>query len=805
MKISHQWLKKLVPVSLSPKKLAEGLSMLGMEIEHFEDQGKALEGFVVGEVLSVEKHPNADKLTVCKVDAGRQTLQVICGAPNVAAGQKVAVGLEGATVPRNQHGENGAPFVLSKAKIRGVESQGMICSAYELDMGEDRNGIMILDPSAKPGTPLALHLGRNDVIYDVEITANRGDWLSHLGVAREIAALTGKKTVPPKIKLRESRERASKHASVTLENKQGCQRYVAMMFRNVRIGPSPDWLQKRLQSVGVRPVNNIVDVTNAVMLETGQPLHAFDFDKIAGGSIIVRDSKDGEVFTTLDGKKRTLKAGTVLICDDQRPIAIGGVMGGMNTEISETTTNVLLESAWFDPVRVRRTSRTLGLSTDASQRFERSVDIGACLYAAQRAGQLFQELAGAEVLKGAIDAYPKKWKPVVVRIRTSKVNDVLGTDLSDSTVRGFLGRLGITTHRRSPGILLARIPSYRRDVTQEIDLVEEVARMYGYNNIEIKTSVRIEYAAQGHGSAEDEIRNALVGGGFNEIVVNSLQKKDLALLGDLKPVEVLNPVSVDMEMLRTSLIPGALVVLEHNLNRGASGLRFFECGKVFWRKPDGNEDVLEDYKEEQRLLIILTGDHFNRHHSEKQRKYDLLDLKGEVETLLAKFFLDKYRLISYDNGKPLSVDNISVEIQGTYAGFLGRLRKEIGAKFGIEEEVFVAELSLDVLSPLWKRERKFRPLNRLPSVTRDLAFVVDSDVQQGKIEQAIRESGGGLLSSVFLFDLYSGEQVGAGKKSLAYALEFQPVDRTLTDEEVNGIVSKIVRHVHSVCGGNVRT
>jgi phenylalanyl-tRNA synthetase beta chain len=317
--------------------------------------------------------------------------------------------------------------------------------------------------------------------------------------------------------------------------------------------------------------------------------------------------------------------------------------------------------------------------------------------------------------------------------------------------------------------------------------------------------VRIEYAAQGQGSLEDEIRTVLVGGGLNEIVVNSLQKRDLALLGDLKPVEVLNPVSVDMEMLRTSLIPGALVVSEHNLNRGAKGLRLFECGKVFWRKPDGREDVLEDYKEEQRLLIILTGDHFNRHHTEKQRKYDLLDLKGEVRTLLTKFFLDKYRLIPYDNGKPLSVDNISIEIQGTYVGFLGRLRKEIGAKFGIEEEVFVAELSMDVLSSHWKNERKFRPLDRLPSVTRDLAFVVEANVPQGNIERAIREAGGELLSSVFLFDLYSGEQAGAGNKSLAYALEFQPADRTLTDEEVNGIVSKIIHHVHSACGASVRT
>ncbi|MEX2117757.1 MAG: phenylalanine--tRNA ligase subunit beta [Bacteroidota bacterium] len=804
MKISHQWLRTLVPVMLSPEKLAEGLSMLGLEIERFEDQGKRLDGFVVGEVRSVEKHPNADKLTVCQVAVGTQTLQVVCGAPNVASGQKVVVGLEGATVPRDQHATGGPPFVLRRAKIRGVESQGMICSEYELEMGDDRNGIMILHSSAKPGTPHARHFGRSDVIYDVEITANRGDWLSHMGVAREVAALTGKKAAIPAVKLRESREHVSKHASVILGDKHGCQRYVALVFRNVRIGPSPMWLQNRLMSVGVRPINNVVDATNSVMLETGQPLHAFDNDKVGGHSIVVRGAKDGEAFTTLDGKTRTLKAGSLLICDNQRPIAIAGIMGGLNSEISDVTTNVLLESAWFDPVSIRRTSRYLGLSTDASQRFERSVDIDTCLYAAQRAGGLFQELTGAEVLKGAIDVYPKKRKQTLLKARISKINAILGTNLSVTRVSALLGRLGLEVQSSTADSVSLRIPSYRRDLIQEIDLVEEVARMYGYNNIDTETSARIGYAARADAGPEDDVRNFLVGGGFNEIVVNSLQKRSLALLGEEQPVEVLNPVSVDMEMLRTSLIPGALEVLEHNFNRGAKGMRLFECGKVFWRVAGGSEDALEDYKEEQRLLLVLTGDHFNRHHSEKQRKYDILDLKGEVEGLLAKFFLDKCRLIPYDNGKPLSVDNISIEIQGTYAGFLGRLRKEIGAKFGIEEEVLVAELSVDVLSSFWNKDRKFRSLNRFPSVTRDLAFVVAANVPQGNVEQAIREAGGELLSGVFLFDLYSGEQVGVGNKSLAYALEFQPADRTLTDEEVNGIVSKIIRHVQSACGASVR-
>lgn len=803
MKISHQWLRTLVPVTLSPEKLAEGLSMLGLEIERFDDQASLLEGFVVGEVLSVEKHPNADRLSVCRVSVGEQTLQIVCGAPNVAAGQKVAVGLEGATVPRDQHAPTETPLVLKQVTIRGVESHGMICSEYELAMGDDRSGILVLDPSAKAGTSLAKHLGRTDVIYDIEITANRGDWLSHLGVAREVGALIGKKVKLPVVKLRESRERVSKHARVSIVDKQGCHRYVALVFRNVRIGPSPAWLQNRLLSVGIRPINNIVDATNAVMLETGQPLHAFDYDTLAGHTIVVRGANDGEVFTTLDGKQRTLKVGSLLICDAERPVALAGIMGGLNSEISESTTNVLLESAWFDPVSVRRTSRYLGLSSDASQRFERSVDPEMCLYAAQRAGSLFQELAGAEVLKGAIDARPKKAKETQIKLRIPKVNAILGTNLPVGKVGALLQRLGIGVRRAGAGAVVARIPSYRRDLTNEIDLVEEVARMYGYNNLETQSSVRIGTIAAERVNPEDEIRNILVGGGFNEIIVNSLQKRNLATLEEAKPVEVLNPVSVDMEMLRTSLIPGALEVLERNFNRGTKGLRLFEIGRVFWRTHDSGE-TLTGYGEEEHLMIVLAGEHFNRHHTEKQRKYDILDLKGEVEALLSKFFLDKYRLISYDNGKPLSVDNISVEIQGTYAGFLGRLRKEIGAKFGIEEEVFYAELSMEVLSSHWKKNGTFQPLKRFPSVTRDLAFVVEATVPQGSVEQAIREAGGSLLSGVFLFDLYSGEQVGAGNKSLAYALEFQPDDRTLTDEEVNGFVSKIIRHVQTACGAKVR-
>ena len=806
MRISHNWLKHHVDIRLKPRQLADGLSMLGLEVEHVEERGKAYEGFVVGEVVECHRHPNANRLTVCRVKTGKETLQIVCGALNVAAGQKVAVGLVGATVPKNQHDPNGQPFVLQRVKIRGVESSGMICSEYELDLGEDKDGIKILDVSAPVGTPLAHHLRKTDIVYDIEITANRGDWLSHRGVAREISALTEKPLKPFSAKPRESKESASKAASVDIRDTQKCPRYVARILKNVTLQPSPSWMQDLLLSVGVRPINNIVDITNFVMLETGQPLHAFDYDLLEGHQIVVKCASEGERFVTLDGKERILDSDTLIICDGRRSVAIAGIMGGGNSEITEKTVNVLLESACFDSANVRRTSKLLGLSTEASQRFERGIDIDMTLLAANRAAQLLHDLAGAEVLKGTIDIYPKKRKQRRVTVRVARTNVVLGTNLTAGMVSSFLSRLGISTRRLKGGTIAATIPPHRNDLLEEIDLIEEVARIFGYNNIETKTDARVSFVSgSDRDDIEDPLRDFLVGAGFNEILTNSLQNRAHALLTGEPGVEVRNPVSVDMQMLRPSLIPGALDVLQHNFNHGQSSLRMFEFGKVYRRREGGNREKLDGYTEERRLLIVLSGTHLPQHYSLSTRSYDFFDMKGEVESLLSKFFLDKYRLIWYDNGKPLSVDNIHVEIQGTYAGFLGTLKKQIAATFDIDREVFVCELSVDVLQDRWVRESRFSQLPRFPSVTRDLAFVVDQEVLQGDVEQAIREAGGSLLTNLNLFDLYVGEPLGVGKKSLAYALEFQPTDHTLTDHDANTVVARIVDLVKNRCGAVLRS
>jgi phenylalanyl-tRNA synthetase beta chain len=806
MKISHNWLKEYTPIPLKPAQLAERLSMLGLEVEGLEDLAGRYEKFVVGEVLEKLKHPNADKLTLCKVNIGKETLEIVCGAPNVAAGQKVAVALVGATIPHDQHDPEGKPFVLERAKIRGVESNGMICSEFELGLGEDADGIMVLDESSKVGTPLAKHLGASDVIYDLEITANRGDWLSHIGVAREIQAITGKKAALPRVRLRESTPPTAKHATIKILDPRKCRRYSSRVIRNVVVGPSPKWLQDRLSGVGVRPINNVVDVTNYVLMETGQPLHAFDYETLSGHSIIVQCAGQGETFMTLDGKERALNSDILMICDGEKPVAVAGVMGGANTEISDRTTAVLLESANFEPSSIRRASKFLGLSTDASQRFERGVDVGMTVYAADRAAQLLQELTGAEVLKGIIDVYPRKMRPKTVRLRVSRTNAVLGTSIPKQEIVSFLKRLELRPVAQSEDVITFAIPSCRYDLAEEIDLIEEVARVFGYDNVEAKTRTTVDFSKPlALDALQDELRGYLIGAGYCEMLTYSLQDQTSGHLAGEKAVEVLNPVSSEASVLRTSLIPGVLQVVRNNRSHGQKDLRLFEIGHVFRLRDGFSRESLEAYQEEEHVLLLLTGSVLPTHFSSGGREVDFFDLKGEAVALLAKFCLDKYRFISYDNASALIESALAVEINGSYAGFLGKISKSIAEEFDIDGDVYAVELNAAAIQPVWSAEKKFSALPRFPSVRRDLAFIVDLALPQEVVEQAIREAGGTLLSSLVLFDLYVGEQIGGGKKSLAYALEFQPIDRTLTDVEVDGIVEDIVAHVRAKCQAVLRS
>ena len=804
MRILERWLKQYGDFSIDPHELAERLTMLGLEFESVQRLDTRYNGFVVGEVLTKEKHPRADRLSVCTVGTGRETLQVVCGAPNVAPGQKVVVGLVGATVPRNQHDPSGAPFVLSRVAIRGVESSGMICSESELDMGKDSAGIMVLDRDAKPGETLASYFGLDDVAFDLEITPNRPDWLSHMGVAREIAVLTGTLPRLPRVKLKESAEPVGKHLSVTVEEGENCPRFAARMIRGVKIGPSPRWLQNALRNAGLRPRNNIVDITNYVMYECGQPLHAFDHALLRGGRIVVRGAKEGTPFTTLDGKEHTLPAGAVMVCDGEREVSIAGIMGGANSEISDATADIVIEAAYWKPSSIRKTAKLLGISTDASQRFESGADPGGVRYALDRTAGLVMELAGGVLLKGVIDVYPRKIRERTVPLRVARVNHVLGTKLKKPEIVRSLGLIGISESGVKGDTVKFRVPTFRVDVEREIDIIEEVARVYGYDRIESGSGATFSFRQPFPAvSREQTLQEAMAGRGYQEAITNSMQQPKKAAMGGATPVRILNPQNQDMAALRTSLVPGLLETAARNHNAGNLTLRLFEIGHVF-RIDDGPAPKLvQNYLEEERLCLLLTGSSAPVHWSSPGRDVDLFDMKGDIEFLLAKFALDKSRFISYSTSNGLTDNTLGIEIQGSYAGYLGGISKEVRGLFGLERPVFVAEIGVEG----FRRDirKAYVPLPRYPKVKRDVAFTVDAGIPAASLEATIRESATELLQSVEVFDVYQGEQLPGGKKSVAFTLEFMSLERTLTDAETEAAVGRVVAGVEKAHGAALRS
>ena len=804
MRILERWLRRYIDFSIEPDELARRLTMLGLEFESVQRLDARYNGFVVGEVLTVEKHPRADRLSVCTVGIGRETLQVVCGAPNVAAGQKVAVGLVGATVPRNQHDPAGAPFVLSRASIRGVESSGMICSESELDMGKDSAGIMVLDRDAKPGESLAAYFGLDDVAFDLEITPNRPDWLSHMGVAREVAVLTGKLPRLPRVTLKESAEPVGKHLSVTVEDGESCPRFAARMIRGVKIGPSPRWLQNAIRNAGLRPRNNVVDITNYVMYECGHPLHAFDYGLLRGGRIVVRSAREGTPFTTLDGKLHSLPGGTVMVCDAEREVSIAGVMGGANSEISDGTVDIVLEAAYWKPSSIRRTARALGISSDASQRFERGADPNGVRYALDRTAQLVLEMAGGTLLKGAIDVYTRKIRERTVPLRISRTNVVLGTRLKKPEIVRHLSLIGILETGVKGDTMKFRVPSFRVDVEREIDLIEEVARVHGYDRIESRSTATVSYRQPFPlSSLTDLLREVLVGRGYQEAITNPMQPESKASMGGAAPVRILNPQNQDMAALRTSIVPGLLESAARNQNAGNFDLRLFEVGHVFRVDDSPAPKLVENFLEQEKLCLVMTGSSAPLHWSGGRREVDLFDLKGDIEFLLAKFALDKSRFISYSTSKGLTDNTLGIEIQGSYAGYLGSLTKDALREFGLEHSVFVAEIEVERL----RRDapRVYVPLPRYPKVKRDVAFTVDAGIPAERLEKTIRESATELLQSVELFDVYQGEQLSGGKKSVAFALEFMSLEKTLTDVEIEAAVSRVVAGVEKAHGAALRS
>jgi phenylalanyl-tRNA synthetase beta chain len=807
MKISLEWLKKYVPIDIPIEELATKLTLAGLEVENIEYLGKKYENFVIGKVITVAKHPNADKLFICDVNIGKEDITLVCGASNVTAGQKVIVGLPGAIVPRNQHDPNMKPYTLSRVSIRGFLSNGMICSEFELDLGDDKNGILILPENSQVGIGLAEYLGKNDVVLEIGITPNRPDCLSHLGIAREVAALLGKKLLKPKIKLKESKSPISKFVSVSVKNKSNCPRYTARVLRNVKVEASPAWLQNFLTAVGVRPINNIVDVTNFVLMETGHPLHAFDYDTLSGHSIIVRDAQNGEHFVTLDEKGHELQKGMLLICDNEKPIALAGVMGGINSEISETTTNVFLESAYFNPQSIRRISKTLGIITDASQRFERGADPNITDYAVDRASQLIMEISSGELLKGQIDIYPRKINSKKINVSVNSVNKILGINITSKEIQKLLTRIELTPsvqqeNKNKSGIISVEIPTFRPDIEKEIDIIEETARLFGYDKIETKVESLVKFSSNSPmKDLKDEIRNWIAGRGYNEIITNSLQKFEQVSeqwlsdgKSDVDVVKILNPISREMSAMRTSLVPSMLEVVRHNLFHQQKNLNIFEIGKTYYKSSETHSG-LPGFVENELLIIGKTGlgDFPNWAHIE--RFSDIYDIKGVVEDLFRKILLDKYKFIPYSISKALLDTGLYIEIQNVAVGYIGKISKNILKSFDIEQDVFIAEIDLEKLDRLRDSNISYQSLASFPTVVRDLAFIVEKKYMVADILDTIKLSAGSLLCSVDLFDLYEGGQVEINKKSCAFTLQFLSGERTLTENEIEKIVDKIVNEM----------
>ncbi|MGE5313781.1 MAG: phenylalanine--tRNA ligase subunit beta [Acidobacteriota bacterium] len=803
MRISLQWLKTYVDVDASPEEIAQKLTSAGLEVEAIENLGQKFDKFVVGFVKNVVKHPKADKLSLCDVQISEsETIRVVCGAPNVAAGQKVPVALLGAVIPSNMHDPEGKPFVITKAKIRGEESNGMICAGVELQLNDDADGIMVLKEDARIGQPLAEYFGMDDVAFEIGITPNRPDCLGHIGVAREVAAAFGVPLrLPDAAPAEKQDDPVSAAATVRIENADGCPRYAARVIRNVTIGPSPSWMQDYLTVAGVRPINAVVDVTNFVMLEYNQPLHAFDYDRLAGHAIVVKTAAPGEKFTTLDGKERVLPGQALMICDAERAVAVAGVMGGLNSEIADSTTTVLLESAYFDPISIRKTSKQLGLSTDASYRFERGIDPSKAVEAVDRAARLIAEISGGTVCAGVIDVYPAPIGKKRVCVRPSRVNQILGTAITSDEIVRLLTSIGMElSDGREPasesgiGFL---IPTWRPDIEQEIDLVEEVARLHGFTNIEDKMVSEIDFSNKRvtHPAA-DRLRQWLVGSGFNEVVSNSLLDESLASLFSDKLVKLLNPISKEQSVMRPNLLVSMLQTVMHNAKYGAESLRLFEIGRGFTLASGGDaSSVIEGYREDSLAGICLTGTAAAQAWHAPERPVDIFDMKGVVESLLRKIALDKFAFIYYDAQDALTEQRVGVEINGVYAGYFGKVQSSLCRKLKIENDVFIAELRLDAFE---ERERVFRqyvPVLKYPVVGRDVAFIVEAETASAEIEATIRKSGGPLLLSVGLFDLFEGKSVGEGKKSVAYALRFASPDRTLTDAEIEHAMNAVIAAV----------
>lgn len=809
MKVSYNWLQTYLTIKETPEELAEILTDTGLEIEKvekFESIPGALRGVVVGEVLDVWPHPNADKLQLTKVNLGNEEVQIVCGAPNVAKGQKVFVATVGTTlIPEPEK-----PFEIKKAKIRGEESFGMICSEMELGIGTGHEGIMVLPPKTKVGVSAAEFLKiETDYMLEIGLTPNRTDAFSHYGVARDVAARYSLnqpvKAKLPELKTQNPNENSTPKITIEIRDKQGCGRYAAILIENIKVQPSPAWLQNKLQTVGQSPINNIVDITNFVQQETGQPLHAFDADKIAGQKVIVDTLPQETEFTTLDGVERKLHADDLMICDEEGGMCIAGVYGGAHSGVTDKTQSVLIESAYFNPTRIRKTAKRHGLNTDASFRFERGVDPQGVLYALKRAADLVLEMAGGEIVGPVIDIITEIPKPVELDFNLDRFNKLSGTSVDANTVEGILKSLDIEILENSNSTYRLKIPTYRVDVTREVDVIEEVLRIYGYNRVEIPEQMRISVTAEKKPSRHQIIRSIgelLVGRGFHEMMSNGLTRSDYIkdVAGDAwneKMVYILNPLSQELDVLRPNLIISALESVAYNLNHQAERLKLFEIGKAYFKTKSG-------YGETTKMLLALTGLRFRESWSNTDQDVDVSDLKGHIQTVFQRMGLE-VEFKTQVNSNPFYQNVLSIFLNNTEIGIAGNVSKKAMKRYSLKQDTLIAEFDLDAcLGRIRHADKVFTALPKFPSVRRDLSLLLDHHIRFEEIEKIAFANGGSLMKEVDLFDVYEGKNLPAGKKSYAVSFILQDESKTLKDKQIDKIMNTIQAELETSLGASLR-
>ncbi len=811
MHISYNWLKQFIKLDITPEETSQVLTDLGLEVEGitpYESLKGGLKGVVVGHVLSCTKHPNADKLNVTKVDLGSgEPVQIVCGAPNVAAGQKVPV----ATIGTELYDAEGNAFQIKKGKIRGEESFGMICSATELGVGTDASGIMVLEEALVPGTPVAEIFNIvTDEVFEIGLTPNRSDAMSHWGVARDLRAglmqnskqdTFHKELITPSVSKFKVETRTLKIDVNVLDYKKA-PRYCGVTISGIEVKPSPDWLQNRLRAIGITPKNNIVDVTNYVLHDLGQPLHAFDTAKIKGNKIYVKTVEAGTKFVTLDGIERNLHEDDLVICDENGPMCLAGVFGGINSAVTENTSHIFLESAYFDSVSIRKTAKRHGISTDSSFRFERGIDPSITEYALKHAALLIQKVAGGEITSDIIDLYPKKIEDHQVFLTFDNVNRILGEMLPKEVIKKILVSLDIKVNSMSDIGLGISIPAYRADVTREIDVIEEILRVYGYNNITF--SSKLNATISNSSRTEDHrvhniIANQLVAQGFNEIMNNSLTTPEYTKLAEnLKEnfqVEILNPLSGDLSVLRQTLLFGGLESISYNINRRNKDLKLFEFGKTYHK-------MLNNYEEHKHFALFMTGNSINPSWNAKQKDSDFFEFKGYITSILDRLGINKFTTQPVEND--IFSEGISYYVGKELIVEFGILKKAIIKSFDIKQEVCFANFKWDNVLKLVKAKIKFVEINKFPTVKRDYALLIDEKITFDEIFNVVKQVDKNIIKDVTLFDVYQGDKIEDGKKSYAISILMEDNTKTLTDSQIEKIMSKIQYQLENIIGAQLR-